>query len=319
MEASIINLSDIDYFEEIEMEEVYDIEVENNHNFYIATNSNPILVHNSGKSEFVDFLIAKLNLLYGWKAAYFTPENYPLKYHYSKIHEKFSGNLFKKDKDNTDFQSIYEHIKDNFFYIMNEKDLTVESIMKSAKSFVKQKGIKILVIDPFNKLDHQIGRNKNETQYISRFLDILLNFAKFNNVLVFLIAHPVKMQNNEVPTLYSISGSANFYNKTDYGFTVHRERDEKNLMTNSVQVHWQKLKFKHLGTQGVSQLDYNTDNGRLDPSGVFDNTDWLCTKKVELDIWDNNENINQFNPNKNIEPNYNFDNDYEPDGQYIPF
>ena len=257
-------------------------------------------IPSSGKSEFVDYIISRLNLIYGWKAAYFTPENYPLKYHYSKIHEKFSGSKFKKETDKTDFQSIYEHIKDNFFYIMNEKDLSVESIMKSAKSFVKQKGIKILVVDPFNKLDHQLKKGENETQYISRFLDILVNFARFNNVLVFLIAHPVKMQNNEVPTLYNISGSAHFYNKTDYGLTVHRQRDDNNSMINSVDVHWQKIKFKHLGTQGVSQLEYNFNNGRFDPSGNFDNTDWLCTKPIEIDFWDKPELSGNFKPNESF-------------------
>lgn len=232
-------------------------------------------IPSSGKSEFVDFLIARLNLLYGWKAAYFTPENYPLKYHYSKLHEKFSGNKFKKENDKSDFQTIYEHIKDNFFYIMDESDLTVESIMKSAKSYLKQKGIKILVIDPYNKLDHQLKHGENETQYISRFLDVLTNFARFNNVLVFLVAHPRKMEMDKIPTLYDVSGSANFYNKTDYGFTVHRERDGNNAMINSVQVHWQKIKFKHLGMQGVSNLNYNINNGRFEVDGYYDNTDWI--------------------------------------------
>lgn len=249
-------------------------------------------IPSSGKSEFVDFLIAKLNIKYGWKAAYFTPENYPLKYHYAKIHEKFSGSKFKKETDRTDFQSIYEHVKDNLFYIMNEKDLTIESIMKSAKSFVKQKGINILVIDPYNKLDHQLKPGENETQYVSRFLDILVNFARFNNVLLFLIAHPRKVENDKVPTMYDISGSANFYNKTDYGFTVHRKRDENNAMNNSVEVHWQKIKFKHLGHQGVSELEYNFNNGRFDPSGSFDNTDWLATTpiKSDIDFWDTVQN-----------------------------
>lgn len=267
-------------------------------------------IPSSGKSEFVDYLVARLNHLYGWKAAYFTPENYPLKYHYAKVHEKFSGYKFRKETDQTDFQSIYEHIKDNFFYIMNEKDLTIESVMKSAKSFVKQKGIKILIVDPYNKLDHQMTRGENETQYVSRFLDILVNFARFNNVLIFLIAHPRKVENEKVPTMYDISGSANFYNKTDYGFTVHRLRDDKGAMGNSVEVHWQKIKFKHLGTQGVSQLDYNFNNGRFDPSGVFDNTDWLQTKPVELDFWDNPTNTGQFKPNSSF---------YEKESEPVPF
>jgi twinkle protein len=267
-------------------------------------------IPSSGKSEFVDFLIAKLNLLYGWKAAYFTPENYPLEYHYAKIHEKFSGSKFKKENDKTDFESIYQHIKDNFFYIMNEADLTVESVIKSAKSYVKQKGIKILVIDPYNKLDHQLRRGENETQYVSRFLDVLVNFARFNNVLVFLIAHPTKMQKGEIPTLYNISGSAHFYNKTDYGFVVHRLRDDRNAMINSVEIHWQKIKFKHLGTQGVSELEYNFNNGRFDPAGVYDNTDWLCTKPIEIDYWDKVQN----ELNQNIPVNSSF---YEKDD--VPF
>jgi len=267
-------------------------------------------IPSSGKSEFVDYLIARLNLKYGWKAAYFTPENYPLKYHYAKIHEKFSGYKFRKETDKTDFQSIYEHLKDNFFYIMNEKDLTIESIIKSAKSFVKQKGIKILVIDPYNKLDHQLKKGENETQYISRFLDVLVSFARFNNVLVFLIAHPRKVEADKVPTMYDISGSANFYNKTDYGFTVHRLRDNGGSMVNSVQVHWQKIKFKHLGTQGVSELEYNFNNGRFDPDGNFDNTDWLCTKPIEVDFWDSVKPSGQFKPNESF---------YETEKTEIPF
>lgn len=263
-------------------------------------------IPSSGKSEFVDFLICKLNLLYGWKAAYFTPENYPLELHYSKIHEKFSGYNFDEKKDKTDFQTIYEHIKDNFFYILNEKDLTVESILKCAKSYIKQKGIKILVIDPYNKLEHQLKHGENETQYVSRFLDILVNFARFNNILLFLVAHPTKMQNGDVPTLYSISGSANFYNKTDYGFTVHRQRDDNGAMNNEVEVHWQKIKFKHLGKQGVSQLSYNINNGRFDPAGCYDNTDWLETVHIS-------------NISSNIPINYDFEDDYKPIKDEVPF
>jgi twinkle protein len=263
----------------------------------------------SGKSEFVDFLISKLNLLYGWKAAYFTPENYPLKYHYAKIHEKFSGYKFRKETDRTDFQTIYEYIKDNFFYILNEKDLTLESIMKSAKSYVKQKGIKILVIDPYNKLEHQLKNGENETQYVSRFLDVLINFARFNNVLVYLIAHPRKIEAGKIPTMYDISGSANFYNKTDYGFVVHRLRDDKNVMTDEVEVHWQKIKFKHLGHQGVSNLIYNQINGRFDPVGQFDNSDWLKTNPIEIDFWDNPYNYmpNISNKSSDMPINDNFD------------
>lgn len=240
-------------------------------------------VPGSGKSEFVDYIVSRLNLKYGWKAAFFTPENFPLKYHYRKIHEKYSGKKFDKQTDTTNFYNIYEHINSNYYYILNEDDMKVESVMQSALSLVKQKGIKVLVIDPYNKLDHQY--TDSETQYISRFLDIIANFAKFNNVLVFLVAHPRKMPKGEVPTLYDISGSANFYNKTDYGFTVHRKRDDNNLMINEVDVYWQKIKFKNLGEQGISELKYNYNNGRFENKtsdvDYWDNGNWLHKNEIK--------------------------------------
>ncbi len=231
----------------------------------------------SGKSEFVDFIVSKLNLKYGWKAAYFTPENYPLKYHYRKLHTKYSGKQFDKKTDTTDFDTIYEHINDNYSYIMDEGDMSVNSVMKSAKMLVKQKGIKILVIDPYNKLEHDIKNGQSETQYVSKFLDTLVNFSRFNNVLIFLVAHPKKVSNADVISLYDIAGSANFYNKTDYGITVDRVRDpETGLMSKDVNVFWQKIKFRHLGEQGMSALTFNVDNGRYYKMATeFNNMSWL--------------------------------------------
>jgi twinkle protein len=239
----------------------------------------------SGKSEFVDYLICKLNILYGWKAAYFTPENFPLKYHYAKMYEKFIGKEFNSTKsEQIDFDIAYEHIQDNFFYILPESDLTVDKILNNAKSYIKSKGIKILVIDPFNKLDHQVAKNQTETQYISVLLDKLTMFAKVNDILIFLVAHPRKLDKTDVPTLYDISGSSHFYNKTDYGFTVHRVFDNNNLMTNHIEIHFQKIKFKNLGEQGVSELVYNYVNGRFEQRKSieqWDNSNWLVKTQTE--------------------------------------
>lgn len=247
----------------------------------------------SGKSEFVDYLISKLNILHGWKAAYFTPENYPLKYHYAKMYEKLIGKEFNSAKSQQiDFDIAYEYILENFFYILPETDLTIEKILVNARSFVKSKGIKILVIDPFNKLEHQVGKNQTETQYISVFLDKLATFAKINDVLIFLIAHPRKLEKAVVPTLYDISGSSHFYNKTDYGFTVHRTFNDNNLMTNEIEIHFQKIKFKNLGEQGVSELVYNYSNGRFEERKAieyWDNSNWIVKDKVITQSFDWND------------------------------
>lgn len=236
-----------------------------------------------GKSHYVNDLIARLNNLYKWKAAFFTPENYPLEYHYRQMFELFIGKPFTKTKcDEVEYDMAYEHIRDNFFYILNEDDMKPESIINTAIGFVRRKGIKVLVIDPYNKIEHQSKSSENETQYISRFLDMLVNFAKFKDILVILIAHPRKMQRimgqkHEVPTLYDISGSANFYNKADYGITIYRDRDEKGLINKGC-IHFQKIKFRHLGKTGVIEFRFNYNNGRFEDQEAidhWDNKNWL--------------------------------------------
>ncbi|MHA2366887.1 MAG: bifunctional DNA primase/helicase [Candidatus Hodarchaeales archaeon] len=245
-------------------------------------------VPGSGKSEFLDYLVCRLNLIHGWKAAFFTPENYPLKYHYRKIHSKLSGKKFYKKTDTTNFYNIYEHINSNYYYILDENDFTVDHVISRAKMLVKQYGVKILVIDPYNKLEHQYDSKVSETQYISKFLDVLTNFARFNNVLVCLVAHPRKMEAGRVPSLYDINGSANFYNKTDYGITIHRNRDDDGAMINQVDVHIQKVKFKHLGTQGLIEMNYNYNNGRFEDTNntvdVWDNSNWLYPEESPINI-----------------------------------
>jgi twinkle protein len=233
----------------------------------------------SGKSEFVDFIVSKLNITHGWKAAYFTPENYPLKYHYVKLYEKLIGRKFnRRESSDVEFDTAFEYIKENFFYILNEEDFTLKSILDTAKILVNTRGVKTIVIDPYNKLEHQY--KDSETQYISRFLDQIITFAKINDVLIFLVAHPVKMGKRadgtiEVPSLYSISGSANFYNKTDYGITVHRKVDNDNVMINQIELYIQKVKYKHLGEQAVVELRYDYNSGRFDSYNYSDCSNWL--------------------------------------------
>jgi len=260
-------------------------------------------VPSSGKSEFVDYLITKMNLKLKWKAAYFTPENYPLKYHYAKLYEKIIGKRFRKSASTEmEFDMAFEYIRENFFYIMNEENFTVDYIISHAKMLVKTRGVKVVVVDPYNKLDHQYS--DSETQYISRFLDKLINFAKFLDVLVILVAHPRKMDKDgenktRVPSLYDISGSANFYNKTDYGIIVHRDTDGNNAMVDKVRVYFSKIKFKHLGRQGLVQMMYDKDTGRF-YTAIPDTGNWLKEEikqqvlSYSEQIWDRDDQTPPF-------------------------
>lgn len=238
----------------------------------------------SGKSEFIDEITERLNIRYGWRWAYFSPENAPLAYHASKLIEKFTGKHFsQKWLTQPEYLQVKQHLESNFFFISPAADYKVDSILERAKFLVRRKGIKGLVIDPYNRLENEAG-NRSETQYISGLLDKLTNFAQQNDILVVLMAHPTKMSKNkdgqiEAPTLYDISGSANFYNKADFGLVVHRDR-----INNTVEVRVQKVKFRHLGEVGTAYFKYNLNNGRYTPfyngqgDPVWDNENHLAAE-----------------------------------------
>jgi len=246
-----------------------------------------------GKSEIVDYIVCRLNMIHGWKAAYYSPENYPLELHYSKIASKISGKTFSsKFIGRGEFERTFEYINNNFFFIYPEEDITVDNILTKGKYLVRRYGINILVVDPYNKLDHSRDRNESETEYISRFLDKISMFSKQHNCLVILVAHPRKMDRKrddgnkyEVPTLYDINGSANFYNKADYGLIVYRDYNE-----NSVKVIVSKVKFKHLGMGGEAHFTYNTINGRLTEYAKepdfesYLNKQWETPEKITLEL-----------------------------------
>jgi len=239
-----------------------------------------------GKSEFLDYVLERLNIIHGWKIGYFSPENHPLQLHASKIIEKLTGEKFSKHTlDTATYEGAKEYIKDNFFFVNPSDDYKVETILEKARILVFKYGIKAFVIDPYNKLEHQFSNN--ESQYISQFLDKIINFAKRNNISMHLVAHPRKMNKTpsglyEVPNLYDINGSSNFYNKTDFGITVYRD-----MQTAYTTVYVQKVKFKHLGKPSDCKFMWNCNNGRYAYfPGDVNSIDWdnQCHLNINKDV-----------------------------------
>lgn len=250
----------------------------------------------SGKSEFIDEMAERLNIRYGWRFAYFSPENAPLAYHASKLIEKFTGKKFGRTTLSfLEYKQAKEHLEQDFSFILPEDGYRLDAILDRAKFLVRRRGIKSLVIDPYNRLENEQG-TRNETQYVSEVLDKLQNFAQRHDVLVILMAHPTKLTKNkdgiyEAPTLYDISGSANFYNKADFGIVVHRNKAE-----GTVEVNVPKVKFKHLGTGGTAIFKYNINNGRYTPydgthEPQWDNTNHLLEqiRKQAIEAYEQGE------------------------------
>lgn len=238
-------------------------------------------IPNHGKSEFLDQIMVDLSIKHGWRFGIFSPENYPLQLHFSKIASKIIGESFNKMDDHKVVQAM-DYYRDNFMYIVPEEDNSVESIIEHAIQLVKRYGINGLVIDAWNKLDHDFS--SNETTYIGKQLDLIINFAHKYGVHIFVVAHPTKMQREKgngpylVPTLYDMAGSAHFFNKSHNGISVYRHFFEDG--TSSPEVFVQKVKFKHWGRQGSVALQYDIESGRFFQPG-FKQSGSLLNKQVK--------------------------------------
>lgn len=238
-----------------------------------------------GKSEMLNFMVVRWNLMWGWKSIFFSPENMPYHiYLFPKLASVLVGKTFRSGfMTDDEFNRSFDYIADNFKFIDAGDDYSVETVIETARNAVKRYGIKVLVIDPFNCFEHRRERNESETEYIGRFLDTLVRFARKYDVLVNLVAHPRKMDKLNAcsynrPTLYDINGSANFYNKADIGITVYRRfNDHPNGPGTELVV--SKVRFKEQGETGVVDLQYNLQNGRyavpVPDIHLLDNSDWL--------------------------------------------
>ncbi len=226
-------------------------------------------IPSSGKSEFIDEMVIRLNVRYGCKAAFFSPENMPISLHATKIIEKLTGcELSVNSMPERMYSQAKAYMEDNFFHILPEDGNTLTNILAKARYLVRRRGIRILVLDPFNRIDNDLSDRLSETRQISLMLDQMTDFAQRNDVLVILMAHPYKItkdnSDNGVPTLYNINGSAHFYNKADYGIIVHRYKGASEAERYTL-VRVSKVKFRHLGEGGDAGFKYDVRNGRYAP------------------------------------------------------
>jgi len=232
-------------------------------------------VPGSGKSEFLDYIMTKLTMNHRWNWGVCSFENQPSAFHVTKLQEKVTGKAFNKRDDpeyrlnEDEFRYSIGIIDEHFSFInINKVDVTVDGIIDKARELVHRKGIKGLIIDPWNYIEHKVPPNQTETQYISESLTKFKAFALLSNIHIFIVAHPTKIAKSkdtgeyEVPTLYNISGSAHFFNKTDNGMCIHRSFKPPFLVTCYVQ----KVRYSWLGKVGYASFTYNTLKRQYIPS-----------------------------------------------------
>jgi twinkle protein len=223
-------------------------------------------VPSSGKSDFVDRMAVGYNLKYGWKTAFASPENKPTFLHAHKLIRKIGGWMPKQEDLGGDkWNECWNIVNDNFYFIESER-YDLGAVLKKGAELVKRKGIKCLVIDPFNKVKLKGTADMSIPDATMEYLAQIETFAKKYDVLVIVVAHPTKMYKKDdgtmdEPTMYSIKGGGEWYDASYHGLLVHR-----NYGNNTVKVKVLKVKFQNLGeNQAEAHFKWNHASGDYIP------------------------------------------------------
>jgi twinkle protein len=243
-----------------------------------------------GKDEFCNLILAQLAQRELWKIGLFDFEETPPETT-SKLMEKITGLSFAHRRNKADrmTERQFEHailVIDNHFFFCNTDEIApdLDNLLEIAKGLVLRHGIHAIRLNPWNWIENNRPVHMSETEYVSISLSKIIRFARKYGVHVFLIAHTTKIQKDkrtgkmEIPNLYSIAGSANFYNKTHNGITVYKDPVE-----NLVDVYVQKVKQSWLGKIGFCTYQFNTftrqyrfigssepEDTQLRPTSTFD-------------------------------------------------
>lgn len=125
------------------------------------------------------------------------------------------------------------------------------------RTLVTRDGCKLILIDPWNELEHLPEAGELMTHYINFALKTIRRWARALECHIMIVAHPAKMRTDGAkprpPTGYDIAESAAFFNKPGLGITVHPGDEE-----NKVQIiNWKTRDTMLYGTQkGIIHVEF---------------------------------------------------------------
>lgn len=238
------------------------IQVDSMSHQYLCTEA-MIPTHNS---EWADSLVMNLARKHNWKICVCSAEIDNEEYQENSIHRYLRRPL--KEVAAHEPEKALQFFQDHFVFITNntmdnEEELTLERLIDLAEIAIIRDGCRVLLLDPWNEIEHCRKRQESETEYTNRAIRMLKKLAHKYHILVVVVAHPTKPQFGKIhcPSLYSISGSANWVNKADYGIIIWREDIVRDLS----EVRIRKIKrHGHMGRIGDIRVRLNNYTGHFD-------------------------------------------------------
>ena len=156
----------------------------------------------SGKSTFTNFYGYSMGIKHNWRTLYIATETAK-----NDQAQKLST-LYQS------YQAASEHS-----IIMEGALNDWEELIQAIKAAKEAYNIDLCVIDNFTMLQHLIQGEVNTTN-IGKVISMLKQAAIDTDTAIILVAHTTKLTEGQKVTAYSVNGSANFFNISDYMFSI---------------------------------------------------------------------------------------------------
>lgn len=138
-----------------------------------------------------------------------------------------------------------------------KKDSDIHWLMKRIEVVATRYDCKLVIIDPWNEMDHIYPRELTQTEYTGIAIKNLKKLASRLNIHLIIVTHPAKMSRSKdgtypIPSLYDIADSAHWRNKADMGIIVHRPKPNETKVIIGKCRYWGKI-----GKGGEIDLTYS--------------------------------------------------------------
>jgi len=217
-----------------------------------------------GKSSLVNEICCRMAKKHGWRAVFASFEQRPETDHREAL-RTFHARKLERHMSPGEIAEADAWIRRHFGFVVpgEDDDVTLEWLLGVLKQAVLRKEAQIVVVDPWNEMDHTRPPDMNLTEYTGFAIKQFKKFARKYHVHLIVVAHPAKLKRDRngkypVPSLYDISDSAHWANKADVGIVINRA----DLAVNETTIKVAKARYHAIGVPGEIRGAWNRDQAR---------------------------------------------------------
>lgn len=211
-----------------------------------------------GKTTFVNEIVAQMAIQHQWRTCVATFEQNPRADFEPWLHTHFNkkpSHLQTPQQIDAAKQFVKSYIK--LIVPTEDEDIDLLWLKERIEAAVLRHNCQLVVIDPWNEMDHIHPAAMSQTEYTGFAIRQLKKLALRLNIHMIVVTHPAKMQRNRdgeypQPSLYDIADSAHWRNKADMGIIVHRDDDKTSRVIVAKCRYWGKI-----GRTGEAKMSYD--------------------------------------------------------------